>query len=84
MKLLCINTEDIITNGITNNGGAELKEGEIYTTRGKPCIDSVSNLPCYYIDGIGRKLCCRFTELLDEPIKKEESIHVKAKELCLN
>ena len=84
MKLLCINTEDIIINGINNIGGKELNEGEIYTTRGKPCIDSVSKQPCYYIDGIGRRLCCRFTELLEESDKKEESIHVKEKELCLN
>lgn len=83
MKLLCIETKDIVIGEWTYWGGKNLKEGEIYTTRGKPFKNDSGQL-CYYIDGIGRKLCCRFTELLDDTDKKEETLYVKEKDLCLN
>jgi len=83
MKLLCINNKDINIDGRLHWGGRELKEGEIYTTKGKPFM-SVNKQMCYYIDGFGSKMCCRFTELLEETDKKEETLFVKEKELCLN
>lgn len=82
MKLLCINNKDITINGLLHYGGRDLKEGEIYTTKGKPFNNN--GQMCYYIDGIGSRMCCRFTEVLDETDKKEETLFVKQKELCLN
>ena len=64
MKLLCINDKYIKHNNITSRG-AGLKEGETYITKGKPYAGTTGD-PVYYIEGLGAKLCCRFTELLDE------------------
>ena len=78
MKLLCVNTKDIIINNRLKYGGRSLKEGEIYTTKGKPYISNGEM--CYYIDGIGTKMCCRFTGVLDE----KEEILLKQREFSLN
>ncbi len=63
MKLLCINTK-IIKSGVFICHGNGLKEGEIYTTKGKSYEDEGGM--AYYIEGLGSKLCVRFTELLEE------------------
>jgi Holliday junction resolvasome RuvABC DNA-binding subunit len=65
MKLLCVNAGIIITNNRATHSGDGLKEGEIYETVCKPIIGNDEQL-CYYIKGLGAKLCCRFAELLDD------------------
>ena len=68
MKLLCINDKLIVSKGtgyICRHTGDGLKDGQTYTTNGKPFTDEYGQ-QCYYIDGLGSKLCCRFTELLDQ------------------
>lgn len=75
MKLLCINNKDIITNRFTYVA-INLVEGEIYETRGKSFRDEYGQL-CYYVDGVGIRLCCRFTELLED---KSELAMKKLKE----
>jgi len=75
MKLLCINTNPILNpDGKRNHLGTGLEEGQIYETIAKPFMKN--NMLCYYITGLGAKICTRFTELLDEtPSKtKEEQI----------
>jgi hypothetical protein len=74
MKLLCVNSQMIEIkegNHITRYHGAGLKEGEIYITRGKS-FKSESGLYNYYIDGLGPRLACRFTELLEDEDTIEE------------
>lgn len=74
-KLLCINAKLIVFSNIRCHGGG-LKEGEIYETKGKPFIDEYGH-ENYYIKGLGVKLCCRFTELLED---REEQSAEKALE----
>ncbi len=64
MKLLCINAGNIQI-GLITYIGEHLKEGEEYETKGEPFIEADGE-PCYYIVGLGGRLCCRFTKLLDE------------------
>ncbi len=74
MKLLCVNPKMIEIkegNHITRYHGTDLKEGEIYVTRGKP-FKSESGMNNYYIEGLGPRLVCRFTELLEEEDTVEE------------
>jgi hypothetical protein len=74
MKLLCVNPKIIEIkegNHITRYHGTGLKEGEIYITRGKP-FKSETGMDNYYIDGLGPRLACRFTELLEEEDTVEE------------
>lgn len=68
MKLLCVNAR-IIRTKTTNYSGDGLVEGEEYTTRGKPYMNAEGK-PLYYIEGLGGRLCCRFTELLETPEEK--------------
>lgn len=68
MKLLCINSKDIKTKNYLYIGTG-LEEGKIYSTKGKPFIDGENEL-YYYIDGLGARLCRRFTELLDDSISE--------------
>jgi len=82
MKLLCINNKTIKTNNISHAGGG-LKEGEVYITRGKSFIGEGGEV-CYYIEGLGSKLCCRFTELLDEKAEAELAIEKLKEEFQLN
>lgn len=68
MKLLCINDKKIrieTDTHIFEASGECLKEGNEYDTRGKTFKDE-DGLDCYYIEGVGAKLACRFTELLEE------------------
>ena len=64
MKLLCINVEILFFNNIECHPYG-LKEGNVYETNCKPFINEYG-LKCYYIKGLGAKLCCRFAELLDD------------------
>lgn len=66
MKLLCINDKFIKIPGYTYIGDG-LREGEIYETIGEPFLQSPYD-PClsYYIKGLGTKLVCRFTKVLDQ------------------
>jgi hypothetical protein len=77
-KLLCVNSQKIVYKTkyveITSHGTG-LVEGEVYITRGKPYYDENNRL-CYFIDGLGEKLACRFTELLSDT--EEERIAEKA------
>lgn len=78
MRLLCINNKLIISR-VGRHHGAELIEGKVYNTKANQYLDAVG-MGCYYIDGIGEKLSCRFFELEDE---KEEMIIELKKELCV-
>lgn len=72
MKLLCINNKVIVKETSTEiiaAQGEDLIEGKIYETRGKAFKDEDGDL-CYYITGVGTRLCCRFTELLDDKVEK--------------
>ena len=74
MKLLCVNDKNIlrtVNDRKVLSLGLGLVEGDVYTTRGKQFVD-VDNDLCYYIEGLGVKLACRFTELLEDEVKKEE------------
>jgi hypothetical protein len=75
MKLLCINDNSIFNRDEDGNTresqGWGLIEGHVYTTRGKKYVDEDGD-ECYYIDGLGSRLACRFTELLDSEVQKEE------------
>ena len=62
-ELLCINDTKIKIGGITYSGES-LKEGQTYFTRGK-IFETHHGVKCYYIEGLGIRLACRFTELLD-------------------
>lgn len=86
MKLLCINNKLITKEtptGIFSQWGEGLVEGESYITRGKSYIDEDGDL-CYYIEGLGSRLCCRFTELLDERSISEIAIEKLKEEFQLN
>ena len=86
MKLLCINNKDIIVelpNETICCNASDLTEGQEYITRGKPFKDEDNQL-CYYIDGIGNRLCIRFTELLEESNTAEKAIEQIKRELQLN
>ena len=63
MELLCINSNIIEYTGSRHSGDG-LVEGRTYTTIGKPYINDGGH-QCYYIEGLGSKLCVRFTELED-------------------
>jgi len=69
MRVLCINNK-LIVSRVGRHHGAELREGKVYNTISNSYMDAVG-MECYYIDGIGEKLKCRFIELEDE---KEEMI----------
>ena len=80
MKLLCINNRKISKPPFVCSGQG-LEEGKIYTTKGKPFEeDGMMN---YYIEGLGVKLCCRFTEVLEED-KAEIMISKLKEEFQLN
>lgn len=82
MKLLCINNKEIIVKTATEiivHNGEGLIEGEVYETRGKAFKDE-DEILCYYIEGLGIRLCQRFTELLDEEKTAEEKAIDKLKE----
>lgn len=76
MTLLCINNKELklkIKDSTILCNGEGLKEGSLYKTKGKPYVCS-SGIRCYYIDGLGEKLECRFTEYLeDKELMKQES-----------
>jgi len=74
MKLLCVKTGIINVDGVDYNGEG-LKEGEVYETDCKPFINS-DGIKCYYIKGLGEKMCCRFAELLDD--KAAETVAEKS------
>lgn len=82
MKLLCINSKPIESKTYINMGYG-LEEGKIYETKGKPFREEGSDL-CYYIEGLGSKLVCRFTELLEEKSKEDASIEKLKREFELN
>lgn len=82
MKLLCIN-DKIINYPTVNQYGTLLKEGNIYETKGKSYNNSYGQ-PCYYIEGIGTKLVCRFTELLYDETDEEKAISKLKEEFQLN
>jgi len=65
MKLLCINTS-VLKDHTGEHTGEGLEEGKIYETIGEPYKDKYSDL-CYYITGLGSKLMCRFTKVIEEP-----------------
>lgn len=86
MKLLCINNRLITKETATQifrQRGEGLVEGESYITRGKSFKDEDGDL-CYYIEGFGARLCCRFTELLDERSVSEITIEKLKEEFQLN
>ncbi len=60
--------------------GKGLEEGKVYITRGKPFKCEDTGRPVYYIEGLGQKLCCRFTELLEEEEDSAEKMISKLKE----
>lgn len=86
MKLLCVNASSITLKSKTQNKlvectGDNLKEEQIYETSGEPFIDE-HGFPSYYIKGLGIKLTCRFTKLIEE--KTSVSFKVKKEDLILN
>ena len=97
MKLLCVNDKLIVYHNITIRGifydnfrftGDGLKEGNIYETNAKSFMDE-DNFENYYIVGLGGRLKCRFTELLDQTnqesiVDKETKEKLKVQELQLN
>jgi len=82
MKLLCINTQVIRSKTFMRNGKVTaydmypegLKEGEIYETDGKPFPDPEHGALKYYIKGLGTRLCCRFTEVLETSFISKKSL----------
>jgi len=81
MKLLCIDNKPIVINNYIGMGTG-LIEGEIYETKGKSFIRKDGNL-CYYIEGLGARMVCRFTELLDEKYKEDIAIEKLKEEFKL-
>jgi tRNA U34 2-thiouridine synthase MnmA/TrmU len=81
MELLCVDASIIVSkldkDKTHEHTGEGLKEGQIYTTNGK-IFEYKHGLMCYYIEGLGIKLACRFTEVL-----KEETLYVKLENLSL-
>lgn len=75
MKLLCINNKKIEFKTVIQHGTG-LEEGKIYKTVGKK-FNNEYGQPCYYIEGLGQKLCCRFTELLEDEKESESEIAVR-------
>ncbi len=82
MKLLCINNKEIVIDNIRFIPGG-LEEDKDYVTRGKPFTSSSGQL-CYYIEGIGKRLCCRFTELLEGENKAKIALNKLKREFELN
>ena len=82
MKLLCINNKEIRTTELIQTGEG-LKEGEIYETIGEPFISENGNL-CYYIKGLGAKMCCRFTKLIEEKSVEDTALEKLKEEFQLN
>lgn len=77
MKLLCVNAK-IIKSKKFHHTGDNLVEGEIYITNCKQFTDEDGFL-CYYIEGLGAKLACRFAELLEEDKSEAEKAIEKLK-----
>lgn len=81
MKLICINNKTIKIAGFDCYGHGLVVDNIYYGTIG----EEIGGKPCYYIDGLGLKLACRFKEVDDfadailERIKKEMEL-----ETCLN
>ena len=73
-KLLCVNAK--IINYVDPDGKKwnlipeGLEEGKVYITRGAPFMGE-HNCYCYYIEGIGKRLVSRFTDLLDDDVEEE-------------
>lgn len=83
MKLLCINANEIVFPGVVTCTGLNLEEGKIYETIAKPFTDE-HDLQSYYITGLGAKLACRFTELLDDSKEESKSIEEQLQEAVDN
>ena len=82
MKLLCINNRELIIKG-RRALGSGLEEGKEYETKGEPFVGDSGGL-CYYIKGIGSRLCCRFTKVIEEQSVAEIAVEKLKREFQLN
>lgn len=76
MKLLCINAKLIIrtqNEKTYRHNATQLIEGKIYETFGKPYYNDINNY-VYYINGLGEKMACRFTEVLESSFISKKSL----------
>lgn len=69
MRIRCIDDEPIIRGDGGISDGKGLKKGVVYESN--QIVDSGSHgdgLRCYWIEGLGKKLTCRFKVLKEGPL----------------